>query len=88
MSNIVNEVPPVQIARKPRAISTSSYRTRPELILAPVLLVVILVTWEWGVPYFDVPSYVLPTPSAIGVALWRGLDAGLWRVAAIGCTLG
>ena len=41
-----------------------------------MLLVVILVTWEWGVPYFDVPNYVLPTPSAIGVALWRGLDAG------------
>jgi NitT/TauT family transport system permease protein len=51
-------------------------RTRPELVLAPVLLVVIIGVWEWGVPYFEVPSYVLPTPSAIAVALWRGLDAG------------
>ena len=50
-------------------------RTRPELILAPVLLVVILVLWEWGVPYFEIPNYVLPTPSAIATALWRGLDA-------------
>jgi NitT/TauT family transport system permease protein len=76
MSNIVNEVPPVEIARKPPSDFHILIRTRPELILAPVLLVVILVTWEWGVPYFDVPNYVLPTPSAIGVALWRGLDAG------------
>jgi NitT/TauT family transport system permease protein len=76
MSNIVNEVPPVEIARKPPSDFHILIRTRPELILAPVLLMVILVTWEWGVPYFDVPNYVLPTPSAIGVALWRGLDAG------------
>jgi NitT/TauT family transport system permease protein len=53
-------------------------RTRPELVLAPTLLVVILAAWEWGVPYFEVPNYVLPTPSAIVTALWRGLDAGLF----------
>ena len=52
-------------------------RTRPELVLAPVLLVVIIAVWEWGVPFFEVPNYVLPTPSAIVTALWRGLDAGL-----------
>ena len=76
MTNIVNEQPPVEVAAKPPSDFRILIRTRPELILAPVLLVVILVTWEWGVPYFDVPNYVLPTPSAIGVALWRGLDAG------------
>ena len=76
MTNIVNELPPVELAAKPPSDFRILIRTRPELILAPVLLVVILVTWEWGVPYFDVPNYVLPTPSAIGVALWRGLDAG------------
>jgi NitT/TauT family transport system permease protein len=53
-------------------------RTRPELVLAPVLLVLGLGLWEWGVPYFSVASYVLPTPSAILIALWRGLDAGLF----------
>jgi NitT/TauT family transport system permease protein len=76
MTNIVNEQQPVEVAAKPPSDFRILIRTRPELILAPVLLVVILVTWEWGVPYFDVPNYVLPTPSAIGVALWRGLDAG------------
>ena len=63
-------------ARQPSAVALM-LRTRPELALAPVLLVVIVVVWEWGVPYFEVPSYVLPTPSAILAALWRGLDAGL-----------
>ena len=53
-------------------------RTRPELVLAPVLLVVIIALWEWGVPYFQVPNWVLPTPSAIVTALWRGLDAGIF----------
>ena len=76
MTNSVNELPPVEVAAKPPSDFRILIRTRPELILAPVLLVVILVTWEWGVPYFDVPNYVLPPPSAIGVALWRGLDAG------------
>ena len=54
-------------------------RTRPELILAPVLLVVILLVWEYGVVLLDVPKYILPTPSAIAVALWRGLDAGIFE---------
>jgi NitT/TauT family transport system permease protein len=51
-------------------------RTRPELVLAPALFVVIIALWEWGVPFFQVPNWVLPTPSAIVTALWRGLDAG------------
>ena len=65
-------------AAKPPGRLTLLMRTRPELILAPVLLVVIIVVWEWGVPFFEVPNYVLPTPSAIVTALWRGLDAGLF----------
>lgn len=51
-------------------------RTRPELILAPLLLVLIIGIWEFSVPYFQVPNYILPTPSDIAMALWRGLDAG------------
>ena len=52
-------------------------RTRPELVLAPTVLVVVLLAWEYGVVWFDVPAYILPPPSDIAVALWRGLDAGL-----------
>ena len=77
MTDIVDKAPPSDIAVKPPSDFAILMRTRPELILAPVLLVVILAAWEWGVPYFNVPNYVLPTPSAIAVALWRGLDAGI-----------
>jgi NitT/TauT family transport system permease protein len=52
-------------------------RTRPELVFAPALLIVILGVWEFSVPYFQVPNYILPTPSDIAMALWRGLDAGV-----------
>ena len=43
-----------------------------------MLLVVILLAWEYGVVLLDVPNYILPPPSAIVVALWRGLDAGIF----------
>ena len=74
MTSAANEV----LRDEPARIGsfTLLMRTRPELVLAPVLLVVILVLWEWGVPYFQVPNWVLPTPSQIITALWRGLDAG------------
>ena len=38
-----------------------------------VLLVVILCVWQEAVRYFAVPTYILPAPSAIGEALWRGV---------------
>jgi NitT/TauT family transport system permease protein len=52
-------------------------RTRPEVVLAPALLVVILAGWEYGVRWLAVPTYILPPPSHILVALWRGLNEGL-----------
>jgi NitT/TauT family transport system permease protein len=51
-------------------------RTRPEIVLAPLLLVVVLLAWEYGVAWLDVPAYILPPPSRIGFAMWQGLDAG------------
>jgi NitT/TauT family transport system permease protein len=77
MTVAANELPVSEEEIKRPAAFTVLMRTRPELVLAPVLLVVIIAAWEWGVPYFEVPNYVLPTPSAIATALWRGLDAGL-----------
>jgi NitT/TauT family transport system permease protein len=77
MTIAANELP---LREQPARIDsfTLLMRTRPELVLAPVLLVVIIALWEWGVPYFQVPNWVLPTPSAIVTALWRGLDAGIF----------
>lgn len=64
-------------------------RTRPELFLAPALLVVLILAWEYGVILLDVPRYILPPPSNIAVALWRGLSedlfsrAGYWMHAGV-----
>ena len=35
-------------------------------------------TWEVSTRVFNVPSYVLPPPSAIAMALYRGLSSGLY----------
>ncbi|MBX6426477.1 MAG: ABC transporter permease [Variibacter sp.] len=64
-------------------------RTRPETVLAPALLVVLLFGWEYGVVWLNVPSYILPPPSSIVIALWRGLSedftsrAGYWLHAGV-----
>ena len=72
MTTITELAPPERAPSRLRVLM----RTRPELVLSPVLLVVILLAWEYAVPFFAIPNYVLPTPSAILTALWRGLDAG------------
>lgn len=54
------------------------YRTHPEIVLSPALFVATIVGWELGVKALRVPSYVVPPPSEIGLALWRGLDTGLF----------
>ena len=40
-----------------------------------LLLVAILWLWQEAVSYFAVPTYILPAPSAIGQALWRGVSS-------------
>lgn len=54
------------------------YRTHPEIVLSPALFVATIVGWELGVKALRVPSYVVPPPSQIGLALWRGLATGLF----------
>jgi NitT/TauT family transport system permease protein len=50
-------------------------RAKPEYILAPVLFVCVVVGWEVAVRALNVPSFILPRPSQIAVALGRGLYA-------------
>jgi len=76
MSAVTETTPITEAAIKPPNRFVLIMRTRPELILAPSLLVVIILGWEYGVKWFGVPGYILPPPSQIVVALWRGLDAG------------
>jgi len=45
-------------------------------LLALVLLLILLLGWELAVPLFKFSPLVLPAPSVIGAALWRGLVTG------------
>lgn len=48
-------------------------------LFALVLLLVLLLAWELAVSAFRFSPLVLPAPSGIGAALWRGLATGyLW----------
>lgn len=44
-------------------------RERSEFVLVPLSFVTLVLLWEYGVRWFDVPSFVLPPPSAI----WNSL---------------
>ncbi|MDF1872345.1 ABC transporter permease [Vannielia sp.] len=46
--------------------------------LSPLLLVAMLLLWEALIHLFDVPAIVVPTPSAVAVAMWEGIASGLF----------
>ena len=76
MTSIDDTLPPGEPAQPGRF--TLLMRTRPEIVLAPLLLVVVVLAWEYGVLWLDVPTYILPPPSRIAFAMWQGLDAGIF----------
>lgn len=45
-------------------------------LTALALMLVLLLVWELAVPLFKFSPLVLPAPSVIGAALWRGLVTG------------
>jgi NitT/TauT family transport system permease protein len=56
----------------------SLLRRRPELVLSPLLLVVVLGAWQVLVPWLEISDLILPTPSAIVRSLWSGFASGLY----------
>lgn len=60
------------------APSTGAKTPRLEHLLAPTFAVMLVLVWEGGVRFLDVPQYILPTPSAIAVSLFYGLRSGLF----------
>jgi NitT/TauT family transport system permease protein len=46
--------------------------------LRVVLVVAVLVAWEAVVRVFAVPAFILPAPSSVILALWRGLSSTLY----------
>jgi NitT/TauT family transport system permease protein len=69
-------------------------------LLSVALLFAILGLWEAAVSLMGIPSFILPPPSQVAVALWRGMASGLyldhiWVTVfqvitgfALGCSLG
>jgi NitT/TauT family transport system permease protein len=64
-------VPSAAVVAKPGFI-----RRRPDVVLGPLILIVLLLAWEFGVKTFHVPRFVLPPPSAVAMALYAGLTEG------------
>jgi len=49
-----------------------------KIVLRLLLVVAILALWEIGVRLFSIPAFILPTPSSVAVALWRGTASMLY----------
>lgn len=52
--------------------------TRRDFLLRLALIVATLLAWEALVRGFGVPAYILPTPSSIFAALYRGIASALY----------
>jgi len=46
--------------------------------ISVVLFVVLVSVWEAVVRVFQIPQFILPAPSKVAEALWRGLTSGLY----------
>jgi NitT/TauT family transport system permease protein len=50
-------------------------RERPEILLVPASFIVLVVTWEFLVGFFEMPAYILPPPSDIYATLVQQLNS-------------
>ena len=50
----------------------------PDFVLRLLLVVAVVIVWEGAVRLFSIPAFILPAPSSIGVALWRGIESALY----------
>ncbi|NLC35354.1 MAG: ABC transporter permease [Alcaligenaceae bacterium] len=55
-------------------MKTNLWKSPP--LWSALLLLAMLLTWEWAVHAFDWSELVLPSPSAVTRSLWRGLHTG------------
>jgi NitT/TauT family transport system permease protein len=47
-------------------------------VLRLLLIAAFLAVWEAFVRWFEIPLFILPTPSSVFTALWRGIISGLY----------
>lgn len=63
-------------SRSSDAIDRKSTSTAAGIAKMVAFYATLLIAWEVLVPYFEVPRYIAPTPSAVVVALYSGLVYG------------
>jgi len=63
-------------ARSPASRIGDRIRRKPELVLVPLTLAMILGGWEWYVSARGVSQLILPPPSRILAALYQGIASG------------
>ena len=61
-------------------------RNTRNIVLTVLLFVASVAVWELVVRVLALPSFILPPPSQVAVALWRGLASGVY-VEHLGYTL-
>jgi NitT/TauT family transport system permease protein len=53
-------------------------RSRPHLVLIPLVFVVFVAAWEGAVRFWSIPNFLVPAPSTVAGALTRGVRSGLY----------
>jgi NitT/TauT family transport system permease protein len=73
-------IQPEKSARQPRSASL-----KESGLVAPILFIMLMATWEVAVRILDIPAIVLPAPSDVGVALVREVTSP-WFLHHLGVT--
>jgi NitT/TauT family transport system permease protein len=50
----------------------------PDFVLRLLLVALLLALWEGAVRLFTIPAFILPAPSSVAAALWRGVASSLY----------
>jgi NitT/TauT family transport system permease protein len=61
------------------AAQSTRKRLQPESarrLEAALVFTVLMLTWEGGIRFFEVPPYIFPSPTQIANALWNGVVGG------------
>lgn len=55
-------------------------RSRPEIVLIPLLFVAIVGSWHGVIRTFAIPDYVIPSPGQVATAFWSGVSSGQYLI--------
>jgi NitT/TauT family transport system permease protein len=60
----------------PRTGWLAALGARPEVPLSIALFVFVVGGWELAVRLMEIPKIIVPTPSSVAVAMWKGIESG------------